>query len=554
MLLNKTWQPIPGTRHAEIYPFLRKPDVLSANAFLVRTPEVILLVDPGACRDQAAAIHALIDELIREKPRPVLVHLTHCHIDHSLQAVEYGPLRELSDIQLVMHEAGAGALRAGDRRLTVADLFGRQYPPVMLPIRAFASLPRGESGRPAAEQVLPCHRTPLGSGEFADLFHTPGHSPDSVCLRIGRLLIIGDLLTTVSPMVAGITGWSRDDFLHSLETVGRLIDASPIDLCLPGHGHELTGTAVKELLHGLRTQAECLDAVEEMNEGRLLDTVAHALELLEEAQTIFTMVAGRLYYVCYHLEELGECEAADQYRNLLSADGIDACISHLDQLTESWRRGERLNLEFAYKVLSIVQKMRQSFDPEQLNGVIHRSLLKRSASLLTDFIEMAQGKSRQRSCCPTDLPALLEELRRGWKSSLRADQAILETSHDHPLFVARLAARIGYLPIFDDVEIRCSAPDGFHTVPMDRERFSEALTSFLEVIAGAHAGRIELLTMSDPHEVRLAITADGRHADLFHDARHWQPFQRKFARSGGRLCREMTDDGADYQIRFGREG
>ena len=152
MLINRIWQPVPGAQQAEIYPFIRKPDVLSSNAFLIRTPEAILLIDPGAIREQAVALHEIITGLIREKPRPVLVYLTHCHIDHSLLAAEFGPLKDLADIHAVVHEAGAKALRASDRRLTLAELYGRPYPHFQLDIRDFNASASGISTLPRSLQ------------------------------------------------------------------------------------------------------------------------------------------------------------------------------------------------------------------------------------------------------------------------------------------------------------------------------------------------------------------------------------------------------------------
>jgi glyoxylase-like metal-dependent hydrolase (beta-lactamase superfamily II) len=553
MLINRIWQPVPGAHQAEIYPFIRKPDILSSNAFLIRTPEAILLIDPGAIREQAVALHEIITGLIRENPRPVLVYLTHCHIDHSLQAAEFGPLKDLADIHVVVHEAGAKALRACDRRLTLAEIYGRQYPHFQLDIRDFsASTPFAGNGAGEiyTKRVFPCHQCLLGGGDVLDAYYTPGHSPDSVCLRIGRLLFIGDLLNATVPMVAGIMGWNQSHFLQSVDDVIRLIDDRQIDSCLPSHGEEMTGSAVTAVLQGLRKEAAGLESVLETDENRVLDTAAYALELLEEAQAVFSMIAGRLYYLSSCLEELGEPEAAARYSNLMSEDRIDAYLSDFYQFTESWRKGDRLDLEFVYKVLGIVQKLQRSFDPEKLTGVIHRSLLKRAASLMTDFIEMMRGKDRQDHFHQTDLAMILKELVREWTTSLHADASILDTAHDHALFLEALAARIGYLPLFDDVEIRCRASVAPVNVTLDREHFSDALTCLLEVMAGAGARKIELRMKPGPKEVRLLVTADGRHDEVLQDARQWRPLLRKFARSGGLLRRRSTRLGVVYQIVF----
>ena len=53
-LLPQQWQPVPGCRDALIYPFIRKVDTVSSNSYLVRTPDVVILIDPGGLPEQAA--------------------------------------------------------------------------------------------------------------------------------------------------------------------------------------------------------------------------------------------------------------------------------------------------------------------------------------------------------------------------------------------------------------------------------------------------------------------------------------------------------------------
>ena len=64
LLINQIWQPLPGTRRSEIYPYLRKPDLLSSNSCLIRTPEQIILIDAGALAAQTADLGRIISEKI----------------------------------------------------------------------------------------------------------------------------------------------------------------------------------------------------------------------------------------------------------------------------------------------------------------------------------------------------------------------------------------------------------------------------------------------------------------------------------------------------------
>ena len=73
----------------------------------------------------------------------------------------------------------------------------------------------------------------MGGGDALEMIHVPGHSPDSICIRIGEILFIGDLLAAVNPMVAGASGWDRDDYIRSLQEVLWLLDHAPIRMCYP---------------------------------------------------------------------------------------------------------------------------------------------------------------------------------------------------------------------------------------------------------------------------------------------------------------------------------
>jgi hydroxyacylglutathione hydrolase len=70
--------------------------------------------------------------------------------------------------------------------------------------------------------------------------HVPGHTPGSLCFRIGKYLLAGD---TVFPGGPGKT-WSPDDFRQILKSITERIFLLPDDTVIyPGHGD---GTTVKK--------------------------------------------------------------------------------------------------------------------------------------------------------------------------------------------------------------------------------------------------------------------------------------------------------------------
>ena len=107
-LINKIWQQVPGAGQVRIFPFFRKPSVTSSNAYVLRFPKAVVVIDPGADPVQTMEIIRLIREQQQEKKVPVFIWLTHAHFDHFLS------LKDLSGqsfrIKVACHDYGAEVL------------------------------------------------------------------------------------------------------------------------------------------------------------------------------------------------------------------------------------------------------------------------------------------------------------------------------------------------------------------------------------------------------------------------------------------------------------
>ena len=76
----------------------------------------------------------------------------------------------------------------------------------------------------------------IGSLRLA-VVHTPGHTPGSICLRLGKAVISGDTLMNGGP---GKT-FSRGDLETLIASIGsRLLPLPDETILLPGHGEETT--------------------------------------------------------------------------------------------------------------------------------------------------------------------------------------------------------------------------------------------------------------------------------------------------------------------------
>jgi hydroxyacylglutathione hydrolase len=76
-----------------------------------------------------------------------------------------------------------------------------------------------------------------------DVLHTPGHTPGSLCFKIGRYLFAGD---TIFPGGPGHTD-TPDDFRKILTSITEKIFTLPVNtLILPGHGDSTTVKKARE--------------------------------------------------------------------------------------------------------------------------------------------------------------------------------------------------------------------------------------------------------------------------------------------------------------------
>jgi hydroxyacylglutathione hydrolase len=153
----------------------------------------------GALIDAGTPLDEVFEALARHRLSAVALLVTHSHGDHLSEATEFV-------------------------RRTGARVF------------AFDGGVRGRLGRPEFEQLRDGTEIPVGHLQFETL-HTPGHSPDSVCYRSGRLLFTGDtLFVGRTGRTVGSTSSTRDLY-RSVERLKRL---DPQTIVYPGHDYGST--------------------------------------------------------------------------------------------------------------------------------------------------------------------------------------------------------------------------------------------------------------------------------------------------------------------------
>lgn len=562
MLINQVWQPLPGTLHADVYPYLRKPDLLSSNSCLIRTPEQIILIDTGALTSQTTDLGRILKECHRERSRPVMIYLTHCHIDHSLQVSSHRQIVTNAAVWIAVQEEGAGFLSEGDSQKTIAELYGTTFPSLQSDIRLLTTQDR-KRRTPRRINISPCtfltirtesvslnigqpfisQTISMGDGDDLDIYPAPGHSPDSICIRVGEILFIGDLLAAANPMVAGISGWHRGNLIHTLKQVQWLLDNKPIRFCYPGHGGIIPADKARDIVRRLQQKISRLGEVTLMNEERLFQITEFALELIDEAEEVFSSIAGRLLYVAYQLEQLEEEDAAEHCRMAMHMEQIDACLLEFRNLCRLLDAGKIRRVEFAHGALHVVEKIKSLFDPRPLSAILPQSLINRGTGLLLDFIGIANGYRNLEEIIPADVNTLIEDVMQTWQSNPHLDASVIDNADDYEKYLAALVLRIGHEPV-DSRPVLCFAPlENLPFVRIAAGRFFDTLLNFLEWFRQADPPSINIATGIDRNNPFVTITPRGwvGSSPTSHEGKKINSFKRRFRMCG--LILKQEKDG-----------
>ncbi|HOL95799.1 MAG TPA: MBL fold metallo-hydrolase [bacterium] len=184
---------------------------LQSNCYLIYCSEnrKALVVDPG---DEGERILRAIQQL---RLVPVMIINTHGHGDH---IGANGFIKERFQIPIAIHAGDAPLLT--DPAANLSAWMG-------LPIVS-----------PPADQILRDGAAIPFEGNMVEVFHTPGHSPGGITLRIGHHLLTGDALFKGSIGRTDLPGSSQAQLL---EGIRRHILSLPDDVIIyPGHGPSTT--------------------------------------------------------------------------------------------------------------------------------------------------------------------------------------------------------------------------------------------------------------------------------------------------------------------------
>jgi len=564
-LLSLSWQPVPGAPGAQIYPLIRKIDTTSSNSYLIQTDDVILLIDPGGLAEQAEQLARVIEEIREEHDRPVFVFLTHAHLDHFIGTQCTPAFAHPETAVFAVQEAGASALERGDGKLTQAELLGQTISPVRIGLHlitdnrssckvpislafsngATVSITRGQTRAGLLQEIIQ-----FGAGPSLEIYHTPGHSPDSICIRMGGLLCIGDILFAANPGIAGLCGWDQLALIRSLDGIEDLVADGGIDFILPGHGRVITAADAKRMFTAIRSDARALENIAELNNERAIETAAFAEDCMEQVNELFTIMAGRLYYVSYVMEELGEEDVAAEVELLIKGDVIDELLEAFRSFADEHHKRKGISIHLALKAGQVIAKLERSFNGAELAHIIDPALARRAARLLSDYTTMLRGFCPPSELAECDLVRDIGALVTGLSVPSCSDDDLLSSDDDDSTFIKLLLRRIGMQPLLSEVEFTFSAAEKHLEVAVDRDDLTDLVTYILEDLVGTGSDAITLQIYCNNNNAIITLRGSGCTAsDEMKTGRGF--LQRLCNRMGGTLSYMTDDKMREYTISLG---
>lgn len=568
MIKANIFQPLLGCKEVQFYPYIRKIDLMSSNSYILSGEEQIALIDVGALDDQFDCLVENIASLLNEKPRPVVVYLTHAHLDHCLQLNRLRKIRDIGDVAIAAQEIGAEALERQDPELTLAGLLGKKLAQISVDIRLLCKqdVIAGrkleiklnttkfsyftDSLKTRYGPVLHSQTISIGGGSSLEIYSIPGHSPDSICVRAGGLLFTGDLFFAPNPGVAGAFGWNKSQLIKSIYKVMWILEKKDILYCCSGHGRIIDVGAAEDTLKSMYQDILSLSGLEEITPQWAKSTAAYAEDLMRELERLFAIIIGRLTYISHILEELEESREAEILRSLINVNQIDGHFQDFNRFAQELHKGNRGDWDLVHKAGQIIRNLDLIFESKRLESVLDKSHLTRAKSLLNDYAIVYRGFRPAYYAENVEINNLLNEVVEFLQKKPYEDDTILEANH-YDDFVLALRARIGHIDIFKNIYFNLITDESLPLARMDRGRFIDAVLDLLERLPSAGADEIQLTTSIVNGWVSICISAKGwiQHHPL--DEHSWRFFEREFALCGGIIRRyKETERSFIVEIEF----
>ncbi|HOT07923.1 MAG TPA: MBL fold metallo-hydrolase [Methanotrichaceae archaeon] len=540
---------------------------MSSNTYIISGQEQIAIVDPGGVEEQIGHIEMVVADLQDEMRRPVTVYLTHVHMDHWAQLVTktHGIL---DDAALAVQDSGAQAIENQDSAFTLSNLLGRPLAKIPVQVRLLSPSEVAQGGEfqtnldgwtcnyavrsveIAPGLMLHSQTIPLGKDDHLEIFHTPGHSPDSICIKAGSLLMVGDLFFAPNPGIAGACGWNHGDLVESIQKVIWMLENRKIDMCCSGHGRPIDAWTARKTLEAMLNDSAALRNLESITPEWAKRTAAYATDLMTEMERISNIIAWRLAYIAHVLGELEEESEAELTESLMDPRQLDALFNDFRFCSQALREGRKLDIELVHKAGQSVGRLEKLFEMKRLATAMDRSILERAVRLINDYSMTYRGFRPPYYVSYEDINGVVLEAVGRLRQNPYDDDAIIMAESDEE-YIAALKTRIAHIDLLENVRLEVVTDPKTPFARMDKERFTDALLDIFERFIGSGAKEIEVTTSLDGDWVLVAIKG---HCTSDPISRSQRFFERSLALSGGLLQVSESDDGYLVEIELSALG
>ena len=552
VLQSNTWTDLPGTSDVRIYPIIRKASITCSSTMILKTSRQIIIIDPGGDVSQVEHIRRVVEEARGQRELPVYIFLTHCHVDHFLAM--YPLLDDDVKALLVLNEITAHALETRDENMTMANMIDVTFPACKVHARFFET----DEVRPAHPfspensrielsdgRYVSVQSFHIGKGDVMEVFHTPGHSADSVSYRIGSCLLSGDLHLATTPGLVGLAGWDNTALATSLEALIQKGREDNIELVIPGHGVPFPFEKAEKIFDAVRQEALSLSSLEVLNRARADYLSEYAIVLLEEAGSLFSIIAARLLKVSHYLEMLEEDESAREILESINTDGIDKIVDEFYYFTAGLKEG---GVPLISKAVQFSKSVEKVFAHEKIGYLFDKFLLNRLKSLLADFTNSAYGIRFRNQETSFDMNLSVQALLAAIQTNPHEAETIFESLQDDKAYIRELTRRIAHEPLFSSMQLDYRLAEGPALTLADNGVFQETLSALLEQFAVSSIKHVYLTGLIEKEKLVLQVTDATKESGLELRGSKLSYLQHSMRLAGGSFHKTITDNTIYYNF------
>lgn len=530
VLLNETWQEVPGMENARIFPIIRKPDVSCSNVFILNIGDYLIVIDTGNRQDITNTVYSALCSKTIDREKPVIIIFGHAHFDHIYQGLVDRRIDAVGNTVYVCHAHAVKPLMDGDATYIQSSLVDLPAPPFRIDIPLFSENPDEKikieeflSGFSYIPELCTIHETiQLRSIRlvFPDkqeliFWEVPGHSPDSMAIQAGEMIHVGDIPFATNPGVAGIVGYNQCELDKTLERVRWILKKRPVSVILTGHGNAIIPAQLHKILDNSEKELKANPHVGVFDRKRVDIAMLHGMDLIDEAHRLFPVIAGKLMVLRYHLDELEEHEIAERLAEIIRDDEIDQLLSNFNAFYKAYTEGNKKDIEVVLRIHQTLQKIRSCLPKHEMEWIVDGTMLRRCENLCVDFLSTLQGIIPSATITALDPVDLIRNSRKQRITSRISDDELLESIDDEKAYRRNLILRLSENQCYANAEIAINLPENQVFIYADPIRLSDLFNAVVDYYETNKAGKITFFISYHANDAIISITPDpGCHPEL----------------------------------------